>query len=177
MRLFQSRGYEATSVQSLTEATGLSRSSLYDTFGEKNALYLAALERYVEALGETMREAFGRPGSKREAISAYFAGLVEAILADRGRGCLAVDATAELALHNSAVARLAVRNMTLNEEAFREAILAAQRQGEVDPARDASALALYLVNASQGLRVLGKATGDRQVLDTIVGVTLSALDR
>ena len=176
MRLFQRRGYEATSVQELTEATGLSRSSLYDTFGEKNALYLAVLNHYVERRGTAMRAAFSQPGSKKEAITAAFAGRLEAILADRERGCLAVDATTELALHDQEVARLMSRYMATSEEVLRGAIIEAQQQGEINPAKDPQVLALALVNALQGLRVVGKASGDRQMLNMIVQGTLSLLD-
>lgn len=176
MRLFQRRGYEATSVQELTEVTGLSRSSLYDTFGEKNALYLAALNHYAEHRGTAMRDAFSQPGSKKEAIAAAFAGRVEAILADRERGCLAVDAMTELALHDAGVARLMSQYMATSEEVFRDAIIEAQQQGEISPAKDPQALALALVNALQGLRVIGKVSGDRQMLNMIIRGTLSLLD-
>ena len=47
LELFQAKGYEATSIQDLVDAMGIGRQSLYDTFGDKEALYREALERYV----------------------------------------------------------------------------------------------------------------------------------
>ena len=47
LELFQAKGYEATSIQDLVLAMGIGRQSLYDTFGDKEALYREALLRYV----------------------------------------------------------------------------------------------------------------------------------
>ena len=56
MRLFWRKGYAATSIEDLTETLHLSRSSLYDTFGDKRALFLEALQLYSErVLGATAR--------------------------------------------------------------------------------------------------------------------------
>ena len=45
MLLFWRQGYEATSIRDLIEVTGISSSSLYESFGDKRAIYLAALRR------------------------------------------------------------------------------------------------------------------------------------
>jgi TetR/AcrR family transcriptional repressor of nem operon len=46
MRVFWCKGYEATSISDLVEATGVQRGSLYAAFGSKQGLYHAALDRY-----------------------------------------------------------------------------------------------------------------------------------
>ena len=46
MRVFWSRGYEATSIQALVDRMGIQRGSLYGTFGHKRALFFAAIDRY-----------------------------------------------------------------------------------------------------------------------------------
>jgi TetR/AcrR family transcriptional repressor of nem operon len=79
MDVFWCRGYEATSVQDLVDATGVGRQSLYGTFGSKDELYLQALDRYRELEGrkafsclegdepplERIRALFERFGSER----------------------------------------------------------------------------------------------------------------
>ena len=52
MRAFWARGYEATSMADLMAATGLHKGSLYQAFGDKHALFIEALKRY---LGEMAR--------------------------------------------------------------------------------------------------------------------------
>jgi TetR/AcrR family transcriptional repressor of nem operon len=54
MRLFWTRGYEATSLEDLEEHTGLSRSSLYNTFGSKRELFGRAVSRYLAVLDDVL---------------------------------------------------------------------------------------------------------------------------
>jgi AcrR family transcriptional regulator len=51
MEVFWTRGYEATSLRDLVAAMGISKSSLYDTFGSKHELFLAAIDRYNATVG------------------------------------------------------------------------------------------------------------------------------
>lgn len=176
MRLFQCSGYEAASVQEITEATGLSRSSLYDTFGEKNALYLAALDHYIASREKAMRHGLNETGSKKAAMRAVFRRVVEEIIATPESGCFAVDATTELATSDEKVHALVARNMARNIEAFADAVRAGQQQGEICPDKDPLAIAAFLVNAIHGLRVTGKTTRDRNMLESIVDLALSVLD-
>lgn len=175
LRLFQCKGYEAASLQDLTEATGLSRSSLYDTFADKRALYIAALEHYIERQSGFIRRSLQQPGSKTEAIRLLFTHLTDEILTDREGGCLVVDASAELASRCPDIAAVVERTLERNIQAFYEAIREAQHQGEIGQERDAYALASFLLNTIHGLRITGRATQDRQLMDRIVQVALSTL--
>ena len=163
-------------MEQLTRAMGLSRSSLYAAWGEKDALYLEALSHYVAAQGGLMRTMLERADSPVAAIAAILGAVVEETLADREAGCLAVSATAELAHHHPGVASIVARNMESNRRAFADAIRRGQSRGEIGAGKDAEALALFLVNAIHGLRVTGKVTADPATLRAIVDVTLAALN-
>ena len=174
--LFRRWGYSAASIRDLTEATGLSRSSLYDTFGDKHGLYLAVLNRYIAQSRQEMQATLEPPGSKKEGLRAYFAKFVTTLLEKDEAGCLAVEAATELAWHDQEVAQIVSRNLAANKESFLQAVLEAQRQREVCRDKDPEALAAFLVNATYGLRVIVKANRDRRLLSDIVGATLSILD-
>src|ERR1700723_3568697 len=68
MLVFRSRGYHGTSVQDLTEGTGLARGSLYKAFHDKRTLFLAALDHYTAASLRRVGEALNQPGPARAAI-------------------------------------------------------------------------------------------------------------
>ena len=54
MEVFWTRGYESTSIDDLVEATGINRGSLYNAFGDKQGLFLAAIDRYWTTFADDM---------------------------------------------------------------------------------------------------------------------------
>src|SRR5215208_4537603 len=80
MEVFWSRGYEAASVGDLVKHMGINRQSLYDTFGDKHTLYLAALDRYREVEGRKLFELLERPGPVKRALRQLFGGVGECSL-------------------------------------------------------------------------------------------------
>lgn len=177
MQLFWCRGYEATSIQDLVEHMGINRGSLYDTFGDKAALFGAALERYEELMGAQIRATLSQPGSAKAALRAVFDQVVaEAVDDPRRRGCMMVNAAVELAGREPALAARAATSVTQTEAALAETVIRGQRAGEISARHDPAALAQFLMNTLQGLRVMAKARPDRAALQAVVDVALSILD-
>jgi TetR/AcrR family transcriptional repressor of nem operon len=177
MEVFWSRGYEAASIQDLVEHMGINRQSLYDTFGDKHALYLQALDRYRQVESRRVIELLERPGSVKKNLRQLFAEVVERALCDpERRGCFMGNATSELAGRCKETASRTCSNMTATEEAFYRALLRGTKAGEISGVRDARALARFLYCVLQGLVLMGKARQDRKVLNDVVKVTLSLLD-
>jgi TetR/AcrR family transcriptional repressor of nem operon len=177
MEVFWSRGYEATSVQDLVRHMGINRQSLYDTFGDKHALYLQALDRYREVEGRKVFELLERPGSVKKTLRQLFEGVVEKALCDgQRRGCFMGNATSELAGRCKETAARTCSNMTATEEAFYRMLLRGKKQGELKRVRDLRAFARFLYSSMQGLALMAKANRDRKTLEDIVKVTLSLLN-
>jgi TetR/AcrR family transcriptional repressor of nem operon len=170
--LFWQRGYEATSVQDLVAAMGIHRGSLYATFGEKRALFLAALERYEHVGIETVLAELERPGPVRESVRRVFEGVVREAAASGGRrGCFAINTAMELAPHDPAVAARVDSMLRRVEGAFEAALIRAQARGEIAVA-DPRALARFLTATLQGLRMLARAGTDCATLTDVVEVAL-----
>src|SRR5215213_1124004 len=132
MEVFWSRGYEAASIQDLVGHMGISRQSLYDTFGDKHALYLQALDRYREVEGRKMFELLERPGPVKRALRQLFESVVECALGEgERRGCFVGNATSELAGRCRATAEKACDNMAAAEGALHRALLRGKREGEI----------------------------------------------
>jgi len=175
MELFWERGYHATSIQDLVDRLGVNRQSLYDTFGGKDELYLAALERYRTLASQPMHKALEREGPVREVLQRFFSDFLDNFLGGNWKGCFMVNATAELAGQDEGVSRVCAANNRQVEAAFAGLIARGQQSGEIDASRPALPLARFLVNTLNGLAVTAKATRDRKVLDQIVEVALAAL--
>src|SRR5881296_4728846 len=82
MEVFWTRGYGAASIQDLVKRMGINRQSLYDTFGDKHALYLQALDRYRKDESRKMFELLERPGPVKKSLRQLFEGVVEGSLCD-----------------------------------------------------------------------------------------------
>jgi len=177
MEVFWSRGYEAASIQDLVTHMGINRQSLYDTFGDKHALYLQTLDRYREVEGRKVFELLERPGSVKKTVRLLFEGVIERALCDRQRrGCFMGNAVSELAGRCKETAARTGSNMTMTEEAFYRTLLRGKKEGELKHVRDLRAVARFLCSSMQGLVLTAKAIQDRKTLEDVVKVTLSVLD-
>ncbi len=177
MEVFWSRGYEAASIQELIKHMGINRQSLYDTFGDKHALYLQALDRYREVEGRKLFELLERPGSVKKNLRQLFKGVVEGALCEgERRGCFMGNAMSELAGRCKATAARACSNMAAMEDGFYRALLRGKKDGELKGVLDLRAVARFLYSSLQGLLLMAKARQDRRKLEDVVKVTLSVLD-
>jgi TetR/AcrR family transcriptional regulator, transcriptional repressor for nem operon len=177
MRLFWARGYAGVSIQDVVEATGLSRASLYAAFGDKRALFREAVEHYVARVSAGRLARLDAPGSAKAAIRRYFDDLAAFTLGEgRKLGCLLTNTAVELAPHDAAIEARLKASFAKVEAAFARTIRRGQAQGEIAAQKDPRALARFLVNAVQGLRVFGRARPSRAALHDIVSATLAALD-
>ena len=92
MHVFWDKGYEATSLSDLLDAMGIARQSLYDTFGDKHALFLEALDRYeTHRLGQ-LQSCLETAPSVTRAFRDMFEGLVDESESVKRRGCMGVSA-------------------------------------------------------------------------------------
>ncbi|MDS9469640.1 MULTISPECIES: TetR/AcrR family transcriptional regulator [Paracoccus] len=175
-RLFWSKGYEGTSMSDLLRVTGLSKSSLYDTFGSKRALFLAAFEAYRLERMRVMRGYLQSGTTAYDAIAAFFAMVLEhARAADRPFGCMSCNEAAEMAPHDEEVQNLIERDFDGMETAFAEAIERGHGDGSIPLENDARQFARFLNATHHGIQILARTKGNVERMDDAVTVTLRAL--
>lgn len=175
MELFWARGYHATSIQDLVDQLGVNRQSLYDTFGGKDELFQAVLERYRELQGVPLRRSLEREGPVGEVLREFFDAAIANLMKNDGKGCLMANTTTELALHDEGIFKVCSGNIRQLEAAFSGLLARAQQNGEIDKDRSVVQLARFLVNTMNGLAVTAKATRDRKMLKDVIEVALSAV--
>jgi TetR/AcrR family transcriptional repressor of nem operon len=176
MHLFWQKGYNATSAQDLVDGLGISRSSLYDTFGDKHSLFVQALKQYrKERIDPVIKDA-----AAAEDVEAYIRSVFELVKAEalsenRSKGCFMVNSAVELAPVDTQVATIANSIMHDTESALCKAIKRGQESGLFTTKRSARSLARFVFNSLNGLRVTVKFDADERMFDDIVDVCLSAL--
>ena len=175
--LFWTRGYEATSLDDLCAAMGLSRSSFYATFRSKRDLLLRTVDRYVDRRTPRLVEALMRPVPVRAAFAALLAEFIDQIVSGAGRkGCFLGNCAAELPRNDRDAHARVRKGLAQNEETFRAALVRGRDRGELPPDCDVGALARFFVAGFQGLRLIGKSNPDRVVLEDVAATMLRCLD-
>lgn len=176
MRLFWRQGYEATSVQDLVAATGLNRASLYNAFGDKHSLFLAAIERYLETVSGARLAALEAPGPALPALRRYFDDLIAFSLGEGRRlGCLLTNSAVELSPRDPLCEERLRGGLARVEDTLYRVIRRGQRQGEIATGRDPRALARFLLGLVQGLRVMARLDPQEDRLRDLVTTGLDAL--
>ncbi|MFI5695265.1 TetR/AcrR family transcriptional regulator [Kribbella sp. NPDC051586] len=172
MRVFWTAGYEATSTQDLCDATGLGRSSIYNTFTSKRDLFDRALRRYVDRFTTAQLELIQDTAVPiRERVRRILWAAVEPE-PDDPAGCFVINTIVELGPTDADVVDLLDRDHETKLAALATAIRAAQATGDVDPAQDPTGLATYVFTVLGGLRVSARRGADPQSQRAVVEATL-----
>jgi len=175
--LFWHKGYNGTSMQDLVDGLGISRSSLYDTYGDKHTLFIKALESYQCATSGKICSIVSNTGPAKEAIRKLLEFITGELLNDQEhKGCFMVNAEVEVAPHDQQVSRMICENDQQVEDAFFLVIKKGQESGEITNRQDAKALARFIFNTVKGIRVTAKSTADKSIFDDIIKLTLAVLD-
>ncbi|MCE6997647.1 TetR/AcrR family transcriptional regulator [Saccharothrix sp. S26] len=180
MRTFWVNGYEATSTEDLCRATGLGRSSIYNTFSSKHELFKRSLVRYTELMTTNQLALLDdETRTARDRVHALFdaiiAGEVENRRDERGIGCLTVNTTVELAARDPEAAALVARDQQRRLDSLEAVIRVGQRDGQFTSRRSPAELARFLNAVIAGLRVAGQGGADIPTLKAIADTALEAL--
>ncbi|HEY8780235.1 MAG TPA: TetR/AcrR family transcriptional regulator [Mucilaginibacter sp.] len=175
--IFWHKGYNGTSMQDLVDGLGISRSSLYDTYGDKHTLFIKALESYQNNISGKVNAVINSTGSAKETIKKLLEFITGELLGDqKHKGCFMVNAEVEVAPHDQEVNQLVCQNDQQVEDAFYLIIKKGQDSGEITNKQDARALARFTFNTVKGIRVTAKSITDKAVFDDIIRLAMAVLD-
>jgi AcrR family transcriptional regulator len=155
---FWSAGYAGTSLDDLTEATGLGRGSLYGAFGDKHELYLRALDDYCTVTMDAVADELAASDVRAfDRLVGHVRKVASATPAEARRGCLMAKSAAELGSTDRDVARRVKGSMQKYQALLSDAIAEAQRDGDVDPNADPDELALLVLTFLRGVEAMRKS--------------------
>ncbi len=155
LRLFWERGYEATSIRDLIDATGISSSSMYEAFGDKRGLFLVALGRFCEwervRIAHMAREA----SSPEQFVSGLFGSIEDAVQStSAAQGSLAFNTMVEFGTRDPDVTQLLLAHHAGIAQIVADVIRAGQAAGTVTSRQDPLELAYAIVSALHGVATL-----------------------
>ena len=172
MRLFWRNGYLGTSISHLTEAMGISRASLYASFGSKEELYKKALDRYGAGPSCYQREAVEEP-TAYAVVEHILNGVIESALHSRNpRGCMWVVGLLSCGEPESSVKQDLIARRAVDEARLAKRFKRAVAEGDLPRGADPKALTRYVGTVNFGLAVQAAAGASRAELRRVVDSVL-----
>ncbi|EJK88038.1 TetR/AcrR family transcriptional regulator [Agrobacterium rhizogenes] len=176
MQLFWNKGFESVSLTELLKATGLSKSSLYGTFGNKRELFLAAYDVYRVARAHELEITLNK-GLARNALETFFCKIIaDARAVEFTSGCMSTNQAVEMAPYDPQVRGRVEADFQLIEDAFASTIERGRADGSIKSSRSSREIASLLVVAFPGFQVMVRAGAGEARLETALNVLLSNLD-
>jgi AcrR family transcriptional regulator len=177
LRVFWRKGYEGTSLRDLTRAMGINRPSLYAAFGNKEALFRRALDRYSEGPARRMSDALGEP-SAFAVVERLLRSTADALTNPRNPpGCLAVHGALSCSQAAEPIRKELIERRAASEAAIRERFERARSEGDLPADADPADLARYLATVIQGMAVQAAGGASRDELRRIAETALRAWPR
>ncbi|MCK1720384.1 TetR/AcrR family transcriptional regulator [Bradyrhizobium sp. 141] len=168
--LFRRQGFAATSLDDLSEATGMNRPSLYGAFGDKRELYIKSYQRYREEAGASLAMIFREEMPLRQRLERIFASALNIYLSGETgpRGCFTVVTAASEAVGDPEIRAMVLDGLTELDKAFANCFRRAREKGELPESADPVALAQIASATIHTIAIRSRARVARKDLEAIV---------
>jgi TetR/AcrR family transcriptional regulator, transcriptional repressor for nem operon len=173
--VFSDHGYEGTSTDALLQTMGISRQSMYDTFGDKWRLYLEALQRYTaDSISDQLRALNSEP-SAIKGLEAHLNHAVGKAIADPSPACLGLSAICEFGRSDPEVRMLTDTAGRTVLSALERRISEAKIDGDVPADVDATEAASFIHATLAGIKIAARAGASPETLRGIARMALRSL--
>lgn len=175
LQVFWAKGYEGASTGDLLKGMKIGRQSMYDTFGDKQALYLECLHCYHQLDNKNFFDHLGDNPSPLEVLHGFLAIFTRRSEAENAMGCMGINAITAYGQTKPEVKALALNTADRVEAMLARLIEAAQKTGELDNSVDVDVASRFVYAALQGLTVRAQAGASRGELADVADFTIKAL--
>ena len=177
MRAFWSKGYEATSLQDLEKTMGLTRTSIYNAFGDKRSVFTQAVQRYEQFVVNDMIDDLENAKTAKAGIDKFFKGAIN-LTCDKTLpgGCLVALSAHEKHQHDDKCRNKIGNIFERIKTAVQNCLKKAKKNGELSNKLDVSGVTNAIMSVFTGVVTLGNAGFSKQNLNKAAKTTLKLLD-
>ena len=177
MLVFWEKGYEGTSIHDLEQAMGLNRTSIYNTFGNKRAIFNRVMSCYKESVMAALFVELDNAPDIREGVRRLLNGALDNHFdEDNPGGCLVVLSVLESGQHD-AESQLAMQQTIHGlKNALQARLSKAKKAGELAKDLDVGSTATTISTTMAGMMVMGKANFTKASLKKTINQVVSLLD-
>lgn len=177
MELFWKKGFHATSIQDLVNDLGVSRSSIYDTYGGKDELFRKAFELYRTTNITGFSNFLNQQNDIKKGLRKLFEMAIEQSVADKDKkGCFVVNTTTELVPGDIEIQKILKENKDTFVNIFFEFLLKGEQSGEIQEGKNLKSIASLLFTLYAGIKVVSKVQPNSKELLSSVDTVLTLLD-
>ena len=177
MLVFWEKGYEGTSIQDLEHATGLNRTSIYNAFGNKRAIFGRVMGCYKESVMSALFAELDSATTIKEGIRHMLNGALDIHFdKDNPGGCLVVLSILESGQHDEQAQASMQQTLHDLKSALQARLNKAKKSGELSKNLDAGSTATTIATTMAGMMVLGKANFSKAALKKTINQVLRLLD-
>jgi len=175
---FLANGYEGASVGALTESMGINSPSLYSTFGNKQKLFMQAIDRYAATIGQRQIQAFDSQTDIKSAVAAFLEEVSTCVTSEHGpAGCLLANVATEVAERDTEI-RDKIAGMAAGTEIrFADRLQSAQEEGKIPKHVDPNTLARMILVVARGLASMARGGAGRDEVSSLARDFTHALFR
>ena len=174
IRLFSRQGFAATSTDDLMRVMEVGRQSMYDTFGDKRALFLKALELYVTESVHSINVELERPGSALAAVRNALVTFAQRKDLSSAEGCMGLNAISEFGQRDADVTRISRDAAHVLRQTLMHVLTRAKKQGEISSDANLDSMADFFESTLAGIRMAAKAGKSRLALRNIAAFAARA---
>jgi len=167
IRLFSQQGFAATSTDDLMRVMDVGRQSMYDTFGDKRALFLKALKIYVAESVHSIKVELERSGSALSSVQKALVTFAERKDLSSAEGCMGLNAISEFGQRDADVTRITRSAARVQRQTLMRVLIRARKQRELSSDADLDSMADFFESTLAGIRMAAKAGKSRQALQNI----------
>ncbi len=176
MRLFWQKGYGATSIGDLERAMALKRTSIYNTFGNKRALFQKSLRLYGRQVEEMLGRIMAEAVDCHEAVQRWLTAVIDMQFSEETPGgCLMILSVLESSQHDRQTKEMASAVFYKEQAMLADRLARGVASGELAARLDCRAVAAAIAAAGAGMVVLAMADYPRSALEEIARTTLALL--
>ncbi|GAA0721819.1 TetR/AcrR family transcriptional regulator [Aquimarina litoralis] len=174
--VFHKKGYNGTSMQDLVDATGLNRSSIYNSFGSKLGMFMEVLSFYRNNGNKKMGKEIVQNQNALDTLQSIFCWYISDIIEDKdNKGCLIVNCKSEMVNQEPLIRSFMEQNQEQMMAFLEDVVHNGQMEKIINEDQTAAQYALYLYSSIQGLRMTGILNTNKEELENLIHTILSVL--
>ncbi|MCU5517699.1 MULTISPECIES: TetR/AcrR family transcriptional regulator [Bacillus] len=175
MHLFWEKGYDATYISDLIETMGISRSTLYDSFGDKDALFKLVLEHYKNYGSQKRNLLFSGINTKASLTSFFYQHIEKCYSDEIPKGCIITNSSLLIGQIDPAIEEILINDFNELENVFKQVIEEGKRSREISQEADTELVAYSLLSLNHSLNVMSKYKKEKNLAYRLVDKTIADL--